>query len=538
MDAINISLIVVMCAIFSLGFIVLYSGREKINRLYSINILTILFWGVSMICFRSSTEQTILLWTKILYVSASLIASNFLYFTYVFPKYKYVKTRIKLCIFLPNLILIYLVLFTNLIVYGAKINISGENYISWGHVYILYVLYILVYFNFAFYRLFIKFRSSKDKTERSQLIFVLVGYGSSGVISFVSNLILPSFNIFVINWVGQISTILMALSATYAIIKHRLFSIRIIATELLIFLLWIVLLVRLLLGQTLSDHIVNSVSFILTIVAGVFLIRSVIKEISQREKIEHLASDLETSNKHLVDLNKQKSEFVSFATHQLRAPLTAMKGYASLLLEGDMGKLEPESREGVNRIFEASKSLTNIVEDYLNLTRIELGSMKYAFDATDLRLLIENVIAELKPTIDEKKDVKFTYDYENIGSTYRITADKEKLKQVISNIIDNALKYTPKGKVSVHLSFDRSKHRFVLTVEDTGIGISQDILPRLFMKFSRADNANMTNIKGTGLGLYVAKEIMTAHGGTIEAESGGEGKGSKFIIEFEPLVTA
>jgi signal transduction histidine kinase len=90
----------------------------------------------------------------------------------------------------------------------------------------------------------------------------------------------------------------------------------------------------------------------------------------------------------------------------------------------------------------------------------------------------------------------------------------------------------------VYLGFDRSKHRFILTVEDTGIGISKDILPRLFMKFSRADNANMTNIKGTGLGLYVAREIMNAHGGIIDAKSKGEGKGSKFILEFEPLVTA
>ena len=538
MDVINISLIVVMCAVFSLGFVVLYSGREKINRLYSINILTIILWGVSMICYRTSNDQTILFWTKILYASASLIASHFLYFTFVFPKYKNIKTIKKIFILIPNIILIYFVIFTNLIVSDAKVNINGENFIYWGRLYIFYVLYIFAYFNFAFYRLYLKFKSSSDKTERSQIVFVLIGYGSSGVISFISNLILPSFHIFTLNWVGQISTILMTLSAMYAIIKHKLFSIRIIATELLIFLLWIVLLVRLLLGQTLADHVVNSTSFVLTIIAGVFLIRSVIKEISQREKIEILATDLESTNKHLEALNKQKSEFVSFATHQLRAPLTAMKGYASLLLEGDMGKLEPESREGISRIFDASKTLTNIVEDYLNLTRIELGSMKYAFDAVDLRMLIENIIAELKPVIDEKKTVKFSYDYENIGSTYRITADKDKLKQVIYNIIDNALKYTPSGSISVHLNFDRTKHRFILTVEDTGIGISKDILPRLFQKFSRADNANMTNIKGTGLGLYVAKDILEAHGGKIEAESKGEGKGSKFIIELEPLVTA
>jgi two-component system sensor histidine kinase VicK len=116
-----------------------------------------------------------------------------------------------------------------------------------------------------------------------------------------------------------------------------------------------------------------------------------------------------------------------------------------------------------------------------------------------------------------------------------VNADKDKLKQVIANLIDNSIKYTPKGNVNVSLVHDKATHKLIFTVQDTGIGISPEILPKLFQKWSRADNANKTNIKGTGLGLYVAKEIINAHHAQMRAESAGEGKGSTFVVELEPL---
>ena len=204
----------------------------------------------------------------------------------------------------------------------------------------------------------------------------------------------------------------------------------------------------------------------------------------------------------------------------------------------DLGRNEGLAKEAIGRIFESSETLTNIVDDYLNITRIELGTMKYAFETIDLKTLIEDVIAELKPNIDKMTNVKLTFTAEDSGTDYRITADRDKLKQVIANLIDNAIKYTPKGSVVVSLSFDRSKHRFIFMIKDTGIGIAPEVLPLLFQKFSRAYNANKTNIKGTGLGLFVAKEMVTAHHGTIRAESEGEGKGSTFIVELEPFAKA
>jgi signal transduction histidine kinase len=489
-----------------------------------------------MIFYRLSDSSSIVLWSKLLYVAASIIASNFLYFTYIFPKYEKISILKKIEIFLPNLIIIILCLIGDKIITGAKVNLEGENLIFWGKLYPVYVLYILYYFNYAFYRLSIKRRLTKDRVEKIQLTYVLLGYMTSGLVSFSTNLILPSFGIFFLNWVGQVSTILMAISATYAIIKHRLFNIKVIGTELLTFGIWIILLVQVLRTREFVDLISNGFSLILSVAVGILLIKSVIKEVESREKIELLAKDLEKANVRLTDINRQKSEFVSFATHQLRGPLTAMKGYASLLLEGEMGNLEPKVREGIVRISDSSNTLVNIVNDYLNISRIELGGMKYAFETIDLKSLIEDLVAELKPNID-KTGVKFSFTHES-GVDYRTTADRDKLKQVFANIVDNSLKYTPQGSIFAHLSLDKIKHKFVFTIRDTGVGIAPETLPHLFQKFSRAENASKTNIRGTGLGLYVAKEMIEAHHGTIRAESKGEGKGSTFIVELEPFVKA
>jgi signal transduction histidine kinase len=541
MDVITIVLIIVTCVILSLGVVVISNSREKLNRLYFLNILTIVGWALTIMFYRLSNDNSILIWTRLLYVAASLIASNFLYFTYVFPKYIVVPVKIKTLIFLPNILLIILCLFGNQIITGAKININGENIITWGRLYILYVIYILLYFNFAFFRLFKKRLASKERIERIQITFVLLGYVSSGFIAFTTNLILPSFGYFTLNWLGQVSTVLMAISATYAIVKHKLFNAKVIVTELLTFTIWIIILVRLLISQSRSDLLANSTTLFLTVIVGILLIRSVIKEVETRERVEKLAIDLKKANDRLTELDRQKSEFVSFATHQLRAPLTAMKGYASLLLEGEMGTLSVQQKEGIARIFESTKTLVNIVDDYLNVSRIELGTMKYAFETIDLKQLVDDVIGELKPNI-EKTKLDFSFNAEPLpngeGTDYRITADRDKLKQVVANLIDNSIKYTPNGSVKVSLSYDEHKHKFIFKLRDTGIGIAPEVLPHLFQKFSRAKNANKVNIKGTGLGLFVAKEIVEAHHGLIYVESEGEGKGSAFIVEFEPFVKA
>lgn len=407
-------------------------------------------------------------------------------------------------------------------------------YVEAGWGYYVFILYFIGISMLGMVLLYLHTRHVSDLSRLKQIrnifrgsLVGLVGGGSSFLLSF--NIPIPPY-LFIL-------FAMLPLIIAIGIVRYRLFNIKTVTTELFILAIWIFVTIRLVFSTTSEDLIINGILLIAVIVFGLLMIRSMYNEIQQRLRIQTLADDLEKTNTRLIELNRQKSEFVSFATHQLRGPLTAMKGYASLLLEGDMGKLPASAKKGVARIYDSTNTLVSIVNDYLNISRIELGAMKYAFETLDLRGLIEDVIAELKPNID-KTGVKFSFEIENRDVDYRTTADRDKMKQVIANVIDNSLKYTPSGSIDARLSFDRTKHVLVFKIKDTGVGIAPEVLPRLFQKFSRAENANKTNIRGTGLGLYVAKEIVLAHHGSIRAESPGEGKGATFIVELEPFAKA
>lgn len=534
MDSITLSLIIIAIINAALGFLLL-SDRNKYHAssVYAINVVMILSWIGSIIFYRWSSPESVVNWTKALYTSATLIASSFLYFTYIFPvKENYFSWVKKIFIAVPNILVISLVVWTDKIIEGAIVVHGDENAIMFGEYYLLYILYILSYFMFSFFRLTMKYRKLQDVSQKRQIIYVLVGYIISANISFVTNLILPWFGYFNLNWLGQVSTVTMIAFATYAIIKHQLFNIKAIATEILIGVLWILLLIRSILAEDTTERVMNIGMFIVSIIIGFFLIRSVKREVEQREKIEKLAANLETTNIHLQELDQQKSEFVSLASHQLRGPLTAIKGYVSMLLDGDFGNIEGDIRDVMTKVYASTNDLVVLVGDYLDVSRIEQGRMQYDFSTFDLRELAGTVVTELRPNI-EKAKLQFDFDYDQAGE-FRVNADQGKIKQVVSNLIDNSVKYTPKGSIHVWITHSTPK-KVLLSISDTGVGIHPEVLPRLFEKFTRAPDASKTNIMGTGLGLYVAKKMIEAHHGRIWAESAGPGKGSSFFIELDTV---
>ena len=265
------------------------------------------------------------------------------------------------------------------------------------------------------------------------------------------------------------------------------------------------------------------------------------KEVAHVEQVEGLVSELNktndklwAANDKLQELDKLKTEFVSMATHQLRSPLTAIKGYASMLLENSFGPVETKARGAMEIIFQSSQKLVHVIEDFLNITRIELGTMKYEKIQFDFSSLVNNVVTELKPNI-EKRRLKFSVEVAP-KVNFHVTGDSGKLSQVVSNLIDNAIKYTPPLSTggepgTIRILLDRVKEKIRLVVADNGAGIPAATIPKLFQKFIRADDAGKLNITGTGLGLYVAKQIVEAHNGKIWAESDGPGRGSRFVVE-------
>jgi signal transduction histidine kinase len=308
-----------------------------------------------------------------------------------------------------------------------------------------------------------------------------------------------------------------------------LFDVRVISTELLSGCLWIVTLFKTILSDNSNDQIVSGIMLVLFTVFGVFLVRSVYREVAQREKIENLAKDLSKANDRLKGLDQLKSEFVSLASHQIRGPLAAIKGYASEIIEGDFGEVPNNLKNPIKTIFQSCESLVVIVEDFLNVSRIEQGGMKY--DATDFSMggLVTEVLNEVEPTLSSKH-LKLVTDLDN---SIIVKADRGKIKQILNNLVDNSIKYTHSGTLTVRVTKSGSGSNMLFSIKDTGIGIGPKTMPKLFQKFSRAEDASKANIMGTGLGLYVASEMIRAQGGSIWAESEGEGKGSTFFVELK-----
>ena len=218
----------------------------------------------------------------------------------------------------------------------------------------------------------------------------------------------------------------------------------------------------------------------------------------------------------IKEVDQMKDEFISIASHELRTPLTAIKGYLSLILEGTYGKIEnKEMEEGINRAITASKRLEALVEDLLNVSRIEQGRLDVKNEKIELEPIIEEVVSQLKIPADEKKLLlEYLKPKEKLPL---VLADPERLKQALINLIGNSIKYTEKGNVKVTTTTKDNK--LEIKIADTGIGMSAEEQKHLFEKFHRVQNEKTAKIIGTGLGLWITKQIIELMNGKIYLES-------------------
>lgn len=226
----------------------------------------------------------------------------------------------------------------------------------------------------------------------------------------------------------------------------------------------------------------------------------------------------------LKEMDQMKTDLMSMVTHEIRTPLATVRGFAQILLKGGIGNEKAsEFLEIINR---QSNRLVNLVNDFLDITRIESGRQVVTKGPVDLDKLIQNAVADLKPLADEKG---ITLQYEQQATPVpEVYGDRNLVEQVLINLISNAIKYSPKGawaKVSV------AEHngQMAISVQDNGLGIPKESVSRLFEKFYRVRNDDRKDIIGTGLGLSLAKQIIELHGGTITVES-EHGNGSKFTF--------
>jgi signal transduction histidine kinase len=529
MDSVNILLTISATFNLGLGFYV-YIQRKKnpVNIAFSLITLSVFSWTIAMIAFRwSGTYLSALWWCRILYFFPVFIAPSLLYFSLVFQRIevKIKKSEIFL-IYLFPFIIGALSFVPNFIINNVVLRHGAEKEIYFGAGYPIYFVFYFVYFSWTFFN-FLKKLNQADILGKKQMRWVILATFTPVTTGLVTNLILPWGFIFSYNWIAQASAIFFIAGIAYAIVKYQLMNIKLIVAQIISLFLISILFINIFSFDSSWRLMVNLGVFLLGLVFSATLIRSVIAEMNQKEEIQGLASNLKKANDELKKLDEIKSEFISIASHQLRTPLSAIKGYAAMLLDDVQ---DPEEKEALNKIYLSNERLIKLVNDLLNLSRIERGKLEFIFRPCQLADLLDSVVSEFQ-MIAKRRGLKLTYEKVNLPF---ITADEDKLRQVFLNIIDNAIKYTLKGSVTVKTLLDNDS--VVVAIQDTGVGMKPEDQKPVYEKFQRGKTSAVVNPDGTGIGLYIANKITEAHHGRIWSESYGINLGTTFYVKL-PLTS-
>jgi signal transduction histidine kinase len=517
------------------GLFILYSNpRKLLNQILFIFIFLFVTWALLNLTLWTSNEssQIMFAWSLLGFLY-TLICTLVFYFFLVYVHKKDVSTvkkRILFLLLLPTLLLL-----------PSELNLQSFNLIYCGanegmHYATYYYAVGLILSIWLLVEAVIAYRRSSTQLDKRKIIFLTIGAELFLFMFFVNGFLASYlFNIGIIDNFGLEQFGLFGMTffivvLAYMIVKYKAFNIKLATVQALMAGLVILIGSQFFFVETITNTILVAVTLLIAVAGGYVLVRSVMKEIRQREELQMLTEKLAKANERLKELDKAKSEFVSIASHQLRSPITSIRGYTSLLLEGSFGTMPEKALEPLQRIDESSKLMAVAIEDYLNISRIESGNMKYNLADFNLATETEHVCDDLRSdAIKRGLALIFRTDLHSRGI---VNADLGKTVQVVQNLITNSIKYTEQGTIKVLVRDDVVRKKVYVDVIDTGIGMNAETLASIFQKFERAKNANSVNIHGTGLGLFVALKMAEAMGGTITAHSDGDGQGSRFTFEL------
>lgn len=509
-----------------LGFFLIKSSKNKLNFLFLLLSLIFSLWVFSdLLQWATNKPDTLLFFWSLNIIIEPLIYILSLYILFIFIKNSEPKIFYKIIFFLP-IVPILLLIPTNILLPAVNIGYCNavESDLVVKYSYGLQIFYIISIMLFGFLsNFFDKTNIKQNRLLTVGIVMFLMAFSSGNIIgSLTDNWQLAQFGLFGMPiFIGFIS---------YLIIKYKAFDTKIISSQILVFSSWFLVFAILFIRRIEQARIVVVFTLVFVGIIGWLLVKGIKREIKQKEEMEVISKNLIEANEKLKGLDKLKTEFLSLATHQIRSPLTAIKGYTSMLLEGSFGKVVPEQQEPLERVLQTSNSLAIMVEDFLSVSKIESGGMKYMIEPFDFREMVSDTYSDLKITA-EKKGLVMDFS-SNTEDLVMVSGDREKLRQVVINLIDNSIKYTPEGSISLGLVYENNK--VVFSIKDTGVGVSPETKEKLFHKFNRGEAGKM-NTTGSGLGLYLAKEIIKAHHGRVWLESEGLGKGTTFLVELPTI---
>lgn len=533
------SLIFITLSTMILGVFVFYRDRKSASGILFIFLsLNFIIWAlVNYFSLNPLHQDFILPSIRLVLFAAAPQAFLFALLMHTFPNKK-IQLSLKKIISFFILLCVQMFLAISPYVF-SDIKFSGGKYtpiVGWGMA--VYAPIMVFFFSAGIFWLMSKFLKS-PKNERKKMIIIILGFSMTillflflllfAVVVFDNAMFVPLSPVFILPFI---------IAVGYSLVRTDFLNIKLVTTELFTGFLTILLLTEALLSGSVFSIIWKTIFSILVGVLSFLLVRSVHREISQRKELARLARSLEKANARLKELDHQKTEFLSIASHQLRTPLSILKGYIELIEDGAYGKPTKKMIKVLGDMDESNERLVKLIDEFLDITRIEQGRTKFSFEDASLSDLIHDVVKELHARAHDE-GLALTTDLSKDAKS--VTMDVDRIRHVVFNYIDNAIKYSERGTIRVVLEYDEAGA--TVRVIDEGRGFDPVDQANFFQKFYRGENVKGTNVNGTGLGIYVCHKFIEAHGGRVWAESEGIGKGSEFgfwipqkLSEYVPVV--
>lgn len=329
---------------------------------------------------------------------------------------------------------------------------------------------------------------------------------------------------------GPLAAVYFTVLFTYVLSRRGVLDWRLLSVQLLIAAVILLFSLNLALSVSMLDQIVAAMSFVAVLGLSYLLLRSFHGEVRRRRQVELMAGELRQANRQLQETAALKSEFVAAASHQLRTPVSVIKGLLSLVREGAYGPLEGALHEKVDQMFEMNERLVRLISNLLNLTRLEKGRVEYSCSELALAPLIRTVADEVMlEAVGKGLVLEYREPPQPLPSVW---IDPDKLHEVLVNLVDNAIKYTTAGKVTISAEADLERRSVTIRVADTGIGMQEEDLRHVFDKYFRPtkDNAARQAGMSMGLGLYICAKFMRGMGGDIRVEHTAPGRGTVMAV--------
>jgi|CXWL01.1.fsa_nt_gi signal transduction histidine kinase len=520
---INFDLLLVGVAIAGtvlLGSIIFFNNTKSItNRTFLFFSILTAIWGVSNYLEYRFTTIDATLWALRLHLFVSTLhAFSFFQLAYVFPRERVEFARWYKFFLIPAVVTTMIVVLTPFVFSGIA-ALAPVGQVTRGTPGPGIVLFILIAFGLLISSLIILFRRVRGEvgSQRRQSLMLFIGMSLMATLILIFNVILP--NVFSDRSFIPLAALFIfpfVAFTSYAIHRHHLFDLKVATTAFSGFMITVFTFINVLYSTQAIEIIINVTAFAIVLLGSIKIVQDTLG-------LKNLTDELQESN-------ERQRVLMHFVGHEVKGFLAKDEGAFAALSDGDFGVLPETLKPFVDQALKQSRDGARSVTDILKASNLKKGTVAYTKESFDLGALVAEAIEKIRSTA-ERKGLTLSFSTDEASMPYMFVGDKSEIgDHVLRNLIDNAINYTPSG--SINISLKKENGKIVFSVKDSGIGITEEDKKHLFTEGGHGKDSQRVNAHSTGYGLYIAKNIIVAHGGTIRAESEGAGRGSTFTIEL------